>query len=90
MKYLTIIPATDWFFVHENSQPASHAKFTAHRLAAFALSEDGTVVGLLPAAGLPNATTTNAKTMEPPGIKGEYLHLGQVERRRRNEGVNYE
>lgn len=89
MKYVTIIPATDWFFVHENSQATTFAKFSAHRLAAFALAEDGTVVGLLPAVGLPNANTTNSKIIEPPMIKGEYLHISQVERRKK-EGIKYD
>lgn len=81
MKYVTIIPATDWFFVHENLHPTNFAKFTANRLAAFALCEDGTVVGLLPVVALPNALTVNAKLIEPPPIKGEYLHLSQIQLR---------
>ncbi|UUZ66565.1 hypothetical protein LP417_34000 (plasmid) [Polaromonas sp. P1-6] len=84
MKYITIIPAVDWFFVHENEHQATFARYTAHHLAAWALMEDGTVVGLLPVVGLPRSPATNAKLIEPPSMKGEYLHASQLQARHKD------
>ena len=88
MKYQSIIPAIDWFFVYEIAQPNAYAKFAACRLVAFALSEDGHVEGLLPTIGLPGTETNNAKLIESPQTRGEFVHLKELLLRTK-EGVTF-
>lgn len=72
MEYKTIIPATGWFFVHANS--GTPKKFTVHRLAAWALTGAGEVIGLLPVTAPVETNKTNAKLVSPPPIPGAYVH----------------
>jgi hypothetical protein len=76
MNYISIIPATDWFFVQKND--GGGAEFIIHHLAAWALTEDGESVGLLPVSDPKIQGKTTAKLIEPPPINGEYIHKEQL------------
>lgn len=73
--YKTIIPATDWYFVHEghNNEPV------VWRLAAWGLKETGETVGLIGAHGREQAN--NAETPSLSAVvkaPGRYLHFSQL------------
>jgi hypothetical protein len=76
MKYISIIPAIDWFFVHKNS--GVRPKYFVNHLAAWALTDEGESVGLLPASDPVLKGQTSAKLVEPPPIKGEYIHKDRL------------
>lgn len=72
--YKQIIPATDWYFRHDNV-PGVAGKSTVYQLAAWALKENGDIVGLVtvrdPKSGQPKLVT-------PPPVVGDYLHKEQL------------
>ncbi len=49
-SYKQIIPATDWYFRHDNVSGVA-GKSTVYQLAAWALKENGEVVGLVTVRG---------------------------------------
>ncbi len=77
MKYASIIPATDWFFVHRN-EDAPSAKWTVHHLAVWAVTEQDDVVGLLPVSDSSVKSGTTARLVSPPPIPGQYVHRDQL------------
>jgi hypothetical protein len=76
MKYISMIPATDWFFVHKNSGVGP--QYFVNHLAAWALTDEGESVGLLPASDPALKGQTSAKLVEPPPIEGEYIHKDRL------------
>jgi len=77
MKYTSMIPANDWFFVHENGA-GGRTRFTVHHLAAWAMTAEGRTVGLLPVSDPKVENGTSAKLVEPPPIPGQYVHRDQL------------
>lgn len=77
MGIKTIIPATDWFYVHTRSSDRGQ---TVHHLAAFALGDDGTVTGLVPVGAKSNGgNITPPRLMPVPSLEdGRYLHRDQM------------
>jgi hypothetical protein len=73
MKYISMVPANDWFFVHPNDA-SSKKNYTVHHLAVWALTGEGNVVGLLPVVDSAVTGSTTAKLVPPPPIRGEYVH----------------
>jgi hypothetical protein len=74
MTFKTLIPATDWFYVHKQIPPTKAP--VVYHVAAFALQDDDEVVGLIPVAtgnkGLP-------RLVKPPAdVDGVYLHRDQL------------
>ncbi|EBS0579461.1 methionyl-tRNA formyltransferase [Salmonella enterica subsp. enterica serovar Enteritidis] len=72
-SYKQIIPATDWYFRHDNVSGVA-GKSTVYQLAAWALKENGEVVGLVTVRddnGRPELVT-------PPPVPGDYLHKEQL------------
>ena len=63
MIYKQIMPALDWYFKHDN---------TVWNITAFALTEDGKVVGLVGAGDDGFLVNVPART------KGVYLHRNQL------------
>lgn len=72
--YKQIIPATDWYFRHDNV-PGEKAEATLYQLAAWALKEDGEVVGLVTVRDIDNG---RPKLVTPPPVTGDYLHKDQL------------
>lgn len=72
ISYTPIMPATDWFFVHENT--GTKKTHIVHHLAAWALATDGKIVGLLPVSDSSVSSGTTAKLVTPPPIHGRYIH----------------
>lgn len=80
MAFKTIIPATDWFYVHPSSRIGEGE--IVHHLAAFALTENDTVVGLVPVGG-----QLNLGSRQPPQLvavspnisEACYLHRVQLD-----------
>lgn len=68
--------ATDWFFVHENT--GTKKTHTVHHLAAWALTTDGKIVGLLPVSDPSVSHGTTAKLVTPPPVNGQYVHREQL------------
>lgn len=77
MKYTAMVPATDWFFVHINDAH-SKSNYTVHHLAVWAITDSGSIVGLLPVSDPTVRGETGAKLVPPPPIKGDYLHREQL------------
>ncbi len=73
-RYKQIMPSTDWYFRHDNVE-GSLTKSTVYQLAAWALTNDGEIVGLVtvrePKTGRPMLVT-------PPPVVGDYLHKEQL------------
>lgn len=74
MKYTQIIPATNWYFRHENS-PHDKRPCTVYQIASWALTEEGEVVGLV---AVKDPETKRAKLVTPPPVAGDYLHREQL------------
>lgn len=72
-KTVQIIPANDWFFIHERDK-----KLTVHIIAAWALRADGVTVGLI--GGFPTGPGVigddpTRKLINVPQVRGTYKHL---------------
>ena len=72
--YKQIIPATDWYFMHDNV-PGEHGESTVYQLAAWALKENGDIVGLVTVRDI---DTGHPKLVTPPPVPGDYLHKEQL------------
>jgi hypothetical protein len=76
--FQSIIPAVDWFFSHDGVDPADPP--VVHRLAAWGMTEDGDVIGLIsafskePGSNLPRAARLNAV----PPVPGWYKHASDL------------
>lgn len=68
-SYKQIIPATDWYFRHDNVSGVA-GKSTVYQLAAWALKENGEVVGLVTVRD----DNGRPKLVTPPPVPGDYLH----------------
>ncbi|VXD06837.1 Methionyl-tRNA formyltransferase [Enterobacterales bacterium 8AC] len=73
MNYKQIIPATDWYFRHFTEQ--KDYPIVVYPLAAWALNEEGKVVGLV---AVYDPAEVKAKLVTPPPLKGNYLHRDQL------------
>lgn len=73
MKYLSLTPATDWFFVHKSED--ARRPHAIHRIAVWAITENGEVIGLIPVNDPRVTNGLTAKLVAPPPIEGEYRHL---------------
>ena len=72
--YKTIMPATDWFFVHEG-----HSQPVVWHLAAWALTENGQTIGLIAAGSDEQVNRGEVPHLEPvPKVKGRYMHREQL------------
>ena len=71
--YKQIIPATDWYFRHDNVSGVT-GKSTLYQLAAWALKENGEVVGLVTVRD----DNGRPKLVTPPPVPGDYLHKEQL------------
>jgi len=78
--YKTIIPATDWFFVH----PGHNDEPVVWPLAAWGLRDSGETVGLIGAFGREqgNKGETPSLSIVPP-VAGRYLHRSQLTQQER-------
>lgn len=82
MSYKSLIPASDWFYVHGSGFPDGVE--TVWHVAAFALADDGSVTGLIAVAGplSGDAALTKAhpaRLVTPPNVPdGRYLHRDQL------------
>lgn len=74
MGYVQISPATNWYFRHDNS-PHGERPCTVYQIAAWALTEEGEVVGLV---AVRDPETKRAKLVAPPPLPGDYLHQEQL------------
>ncbi|EBW9252706.1 TPA: methionyl-tRNA formyltransferase [Salmonella enterica subsp. enterica serovar Enteritidis] len=72
-SYKQIIPATDWYFRHDNVSGVA-GKSTVYQLAAWALKENGEVVGLVTVRD----DNGRPKLVTPPPVLGDYLHKEQL------------
>lgn len=66
-SYKQIIPATDWYFRHDNVSGVA-GKSTVYQLAAWALKENGEVVGLVTVRD----DNGRPKLVTPPPVPGDY------------------
>ncbi|MGP8473899.1 hypothetical protein [Burkholderia sp. PR2] len=72
--YKTIIPATDWFFVHEG-----HQEPVVWPLAAWGLKETGETVGLIGAFGREQGRNNETPSLSAvAAVPGRYLHRTQL------------
>ncbi len=76
--YKTIIPATDWFFVHEGHDK----KPNVCPLAAWGLTDEGATIGLL--ATSERTSSGNLTLTAVPPIEGRYLHRDQLTKEERD------
>ena len=75
-QVVSIVPAQDWFFVHESQTPNQP---TAHRVAAWALDSSGETIGLI--GGVPTGQGTlceSNRLVGVPPVKGSYKHLSNL------------
>jgi|LNAP01.1.fsa_nt_gb hypothetical protein len=75
-NFISIVPAQDWFFVHESHEPN---KPTAHRVAVWALDSSGETTGLI--GGVPTGPGTlceSNRLVGAPTVKGTYKHLSSL------------
>lgn len=75
-RYTSISPATDWFFVHGDANPAKPP--TVWRLAAWGIAEDGKVIGLIGAFGEELGRKGVPHLISVPPVPGTYLHWTQL------------
>ena len=73
--YKQLLPATDWYFRHDNVEGCS-TKSTVYQLAAWALTHEGDIVGLVTVRDF---ETGRPKLIPPPPITGDYLHREQLD-----------
>lgn len=82
-KIVQIIPCTGWFYAADSLDPSSSGVFEP--VAAWALREDGTVVGLLNDGR--DSNMVGGAFLTPPVAQdkgdpiGEYLHESQLDER---------
>ncbi len=75
--YTKIVPATDWFFVHPDVLAKNPP--TVWHLAAWGLTSEGEVVGLVGAFGAEQGRDGVApKLVSVPPVPGVYLHRDQL------------
>lgn len=74
-RYKQIMPSTDWYFRHDNVEGCS-TKSTVYQLAAWALTNEGDIVGLVTVRDI---ETGRPKLVTPPPVAGDYLHREQLE-----------
>lgn len=74
-RYKQIMPSTDWYFRHDNVEGSS-TKSTVYQLAAWALTHEGDIVGLVTVRDI---ETGRPKLVTPPPVAGDYLHREQLE-----------
>ncbi|WP_240116239.1 FitA-like ribbon-helix-helix domain-containing protein [Erwinia endophytica] len=74
-RYKQIMPSTDWYFRHDNVEGCS-TKSTVYQLAAWALTHEGDIVGLVTVRDI---ETGRPKLVTPPPVAGDYLHREQLE-----------
>lgn len=74
-RYKQIMPSTDWYFRHDNVEGCS-TKSTVYQLAAWALTHEGNIVGLVTVRDI---ETGRPKLVTPPPVAGDYLHREQLE-----------
>ena len=73
----TIIPATDWFFVHKSANEKEPP--VVWNLAAWSQTENGEVIGLIGAFGHQQAAEKKTPHLVPvPPVPGAYLHRSQL------------
>lgn len=77
MGFKTIIPANDWFFIHKVPMAANE---NVQTLAAFALTDEGTVIGLIPVGAKEKGGNVIAPqlTSVPALSDGRYVHLNDL------------
>ncbi|HGB2244981.1 TPA: methionyl-tRNA formyltransferase [Salmonella enterica subsp. enterica serovar Aberdeen] len=73
MNYKQLIPAQDWYFRHFTDQ--SDYPVIVYQLAAWALTEEGSITGLV---AIYDPKEGKAKLVTPPPVKGNYLHRDQL------------
>lgn len=72
--FKAIIPATDWYFVHEG-----HESPVVWPLAAWALNEGGEAIGLVGAFGREQGLQGKTPSLSAvPHVPGRYLHRTQL------------
>ncbi|MCT8281769.1 hypothetical protein [Xanthomonas translucens] len=85
-KYVSIVPAADWFFVHDGVPKTSGP--TVWRLAAWGLQPDGAVVGLIGAFGHKQGSEHKPPSLiQIPPVPGEYLHWSQLNEQERAAAI---
>lgn len=85
-KTVQIMPADNWFFVHQNVPgDSSPHGVTVYRLAAFALQDDGDTIGLVsPGPVLPRrpkglgSTLQSAALASVPPVRGSYKYYHEL------------
>lgn len=75
MLYTQIIPATDWFFRHDNVVP--NGPPIIYRVVAWAVVEGKRVIGLI-AIDSQSSAGSAATLHQPPPVPGVYLHVSQL------------
>lgn len=74
-KIVQIMPADGWYFIHANPTIQSDPPVVAHRLAAFAVTDDGRVFGLVGIAVTPVSGRPPNLVSVPP-VTGSYKPIG--------------
>ncbi|WP_081712854.1 MULTISPECIES: hypothetical protein [Burkholderia] len=75
--YKEITPSTDWFFVHDGHN--ENAPPVVWHVAAWGLTEEGEVVGLIGAFGREDGSKGKTpRLIQVPAVPGSYLHLRQL------------
>ena len=75
-RYVSLVPANDWYFVHEGTTP--DRRRVLHRVAVWAQREDGSVIGLISVEKMQDGPHQVPRLVEPPPIEGGYLHEDQL------------
>lgn len=77
VKYIQIIPAVDWHFVHSGVRAGDPP--TVWHIAAWGLTPEGEAVGLVGAFGKDQGKAGVApKLVSVPPVAGAYLHRDQL------------
>lgn len=75
--YTSIIPATDWCFVHNGE--SEKLPPVVWRLAAWGVNSDGNVIGLIGAFGEQQGASGKTPSLSSvPTVAGRYLHREQL------------
>lgn len=85
MKHVGIVPADNWFYVYETTHTNSFAGFIAKRIVVWAMFDDGSVCGLVALPGILHTHMPNSRLVEIPSVKGEYMHLDELNARHKDK-----
>ncbi len=74
VKFSSIIPAEDWFFVFKDNQ----GNPVVNRIAVWAMNENSEVIGLIGGIDVRGSENKTQRLVSVPPVSGLYLHKDEL------------